>query len=86
MAYNGNHPFKLYSMLSRIFFIEHCNSELGDSMEESLCNIEFLEENGVFIAKLQSPLGGLREYRGISFEEVLDQVMIELQQEFEGVL
>jgi hypothetical protein len=55
-------------------------------MEEILCNIEFLEENGVFIAKLQSPLGGLREYRGISFEEVLDQVMIELQQEFEGVL
>ncbi|AGB04062.1 hypothetical protein AciM339_0164 [Aciduliprofundum sp. MAR08-339] len=59
---------------------------LGDMMEEILCNIEFLEENGVFIAKLQSPLGGLREYRGVSFEEVLDQVMIELQQEFEGVL
>lgn len=59
---------------------------LGDRMEEILCNIEFLEENGVFIAKLQSPLGGLREYRGVSFEEVLDQVMIELQQEFEGVL
>ena len=55
-------------------------------MEEILCNIEFLEENGVFIAKLQSPLGGLRVNRDISFEEVLDQVMIELQQEFEGVL
>ncbi len=55
-------------------------------MEEVLCNIEFLEDNGVFIAKLQSPLGGLREYRGMSFEDVLDQVMVELQQEFEGVL
>ncbi|MCD6276529.1 MAG: hypothetical protein J7J42_07310 [Thermoplasmata archaeon] len=55
-------------------------------MEEVLCTIEFLEENGVFIAKLQSPLGGLREYKGSSFDEVLDQVMIELQQEFEGVL
>ena len=55
-------------------------------MEEMLCTIEFREENNIFIAKLQSPLGGLREYRGSSFDEVLDQVMIELQQEFEGVL
>ena len=55
-------------------------------VEEVLCTIEFLEENGVFVARLQSPLGGLREYRGSSFDEVLDQVMIELQQEFEGVL
>ncbi len=51
-----------------------------------LCSIEFLEEGDVFIARLQSPLGGVREYRGASFDEVLDQVMIELQQEFEGVL
>ena len=55
-------------------------------MEELLCTIEFIEENSTFIAKLQSPLGGLREYRGSSFDEVLDQVMIELQQEFESVL
>ncbi len=55
-------------------------------MEELLCTIEFAEEEGVFVAKLQSQLGGLREYRSASFDEVLDQVMIELQQEFEGVL
>ncbi len=55
-------------------------------VEERLCSIEFLEDGNVFIAKLQSPLGGVREYRGASFDEVLDQVMIELQQEFEGVL
>jgi len=55
-------------------------------MEELLCTIEFLEENGVFVAKLQSQLGGAREYRGASFDEVLDAAMIELLQEFEGVL
>ncbi len=55
-------------------------------MEELLCTIEFVEEDDMFVAKLQSPLGGLREYRSASFDEVLDQVMIELQQEFEGVL
>ena len=51
-----------------------------------MCTIEFAEEESVFVAKLQSPLGGVREYRSASFDEVLDQVMIELQQEFEGVV
>ncbi len=56
------------------------------AMEELLCTIEFVEEEGIFVAKLQSPLGGVREYRSASFDEILDQVMIELQQEFEGVV
>jgi len=34
-------------------------------------------------ARVQSELGGLREYRSESFEEVLEQVIIDLQEEFE---
>ena len=52
-------------------------------MEESLCNVEFLKGPKAFIARVQSDLGGMREYRSESFEEVLEQVIIDLQEEFE---
>ena len=52
-------------------------------MEETLCNVEFLKGPKTFIARVQSELGGLREYRSESFEEVLEQVIIDLQEEFE---
>ena len=51
-------------------------------MQESLSTVEFLKDSEVFIAKVQSDLGGVREYRGSSFEEVLEQVIIDLQEEF----
>ena len=53
-------------------------------MEESLCNVEFLKGPKGYIAKVQSDLGGLREYRGESFEEVLEQIIIDVQEEFES--
>jgi hypothetical protein len=52
-------------------------------MEETLCNVEFLKNNNTYIARVQSDLGGMREYRSSSFEEVLEQVIIDLQEEFE---
>lgn len=52
-------------------------------MEESLCNVEFLKGSKAFIARVQSDLGGMREYRSELFEEVLEQVIIDLQEEFE---
>ncbi len=52
-------------------------------MEEVLCNVEFIKENIEFIARIQSDLGGTREYKGPSFEEVLEQIVIDLQEEFE---
>jgi len=52
-------------------------------MEESLCNVEFLKNNNTYIARVQSELGGLREYQSPSLEEVLEQVIIDLQEEFE---
>ncbi|MBI4416161.1 MAG: hypothetical protein HY557_04170 [Euryarchaeota archaeon] len=53
-------------------------------MEEELAAVEFIREgNNSYIAKVQSDLGGVREYRGQSFEAVLEQVIIDLQEEFE---
>src|SRR3989442_1091768 len=54
------------------------------TMEESLVNVEFLKSSNNFIARIQSELGGMREYRSSSFEEVLEQVVIDLQEEFES--
>jgi hypothetical protein len=56
----------------------------GTYMEESLCNVEFLKGPKAFIARVESDLGGIREYRSESFEEVLEQVIIDLQEEFES--
>ena len=52
-------------------------------MEETLCNVEFIEDNNDYIARVQSEIGGVREYRSSSLEEVLEQVIIDLQEEFE---
>ena len=56
------------------------------TMEESLCNVEFLKDNNNFVARVQSELGGLREYQSNSLEEVLEQVIIDLQEEFENAM
>jgi len=53
-------------------------------VEESLVNVEFLKSSNRFIARIQSELGGMREYTSNSFEEVLEQVVIDLQEEFES--
>ena len=55
----------------------------GVNMEETLCNVEFIKENNNYIARVQSEIGGLREYQSVSLEEVLEQVIIVLQEEFE---
>jgi len=55
-----------------------------DGMEELLCNVEFLKSDANYIARVQSELGGLREYRSSSLEEILEQVIIDLQEEFES--
>jgi len=61
------------------------NSCTGDIMEEILCNVELVKDNNDFIARIQSDLGGMREYKSSSFEEVLEQLMIDLQEEFESL-
>jgi hypothetical protein len=53
-------------------------------MEEVLCNVELVKENNDFVVKIQSDLGGIREYKSSQFEEVLEQLVQDLQEEFES--
>ena len=51
-------------------------------MEESICRIELEIEDKTYIAKVQTDMGGPREYRSIRFDGLLNQVMNQLQAEF----
>ena len=53
------------------------------NMEEVLCNIAITKDNNTFVAKIQSDIGGMREYKSSNFEEVLEQMTMDLQEEFE---
>jgi len=54
-------------------------------VEEILCNVELVKDNNDFVARIQSDLGGMREYKSPNFEEVLEQLVIDLQEEFESI-
>ena len=53
-------------------------------MEEVLCNVELVKDNNNFIARIQSAFGGMREYKSTNFEEVLEQMTMDLQEEFDS--
>ena len=53
-------------------------------MEEQLCNIQIIKDSSMFVVKVQTELGGLREYKAKTFEGLLQQLVIDLQEEFEG--
>lgn len=55
-------------------------------MEESLCNIEISKSANSYMAKIQTDLGGVREFRSSTFEDILRRVALDLQEEFEKVL
>jgi len=52
-------------------------------MEEPICHIEISREEDEIVAKLQSDLGGIREFRSMTFEQILKLVVNELQEELE---
>jgi hypothetical protein len=53
-------------------------------MEEFICSVEFLRSPAEFFARVSSEAGGVREYRGVSSDSVIDQVINDLQEEFES--
>jgi len=53
-------------------------------MEELICSVEFLRGNAEVIARVSSEAGGVREYRAGSSPAVIDQVINDLQEEFES--
>ena len=54
-------------------------------MEELLCTIEFFMDGKRYVAKISSDMGGVREYKAETFADLLSQVMLELEEEFEGI-
>jgi len=52
-------------------------------MEESLVTIEIYRDENEVISKVQSDLGGIREYRGANYEEMLKELLNDLLEEFE---
>jgi hypothetical protein len=53
-------------------------------MEEFICSVEFLRGPTELVARVSSEAGGNREYRGPSSGSVIDQVINDLQEEFES--
>ena len=53
-------------------------------MEDVLCNIELVKDNNYFIARIQSEYNGTREYKSSNSEEVLEQMTMDLQEEFDS--
>lgn len=53
-------------------------------MEELICSVEFLRGSAELVARVSSEAGGVREYRGPSAGGVIDQVINDLQEEFES--
>jgi hypothetical protein len=52
-------------------------------MEEPICHIEISREEDEIVARLQSDLGGIREFRSMTYEQILKLVVNELQEELE---
>jgi hypothetical protein len=53
-------------------------------MEEFICSVEFLRGPSDLLARVSSEAGGVREYRGPDSGNVIDQVVNDLQEEFES--
>ncbi|MGB9635882.1 MAG: hypothetical protein ACPL1Y_01360 [Thermoplasmata archaeon] len=53
-------------------------------VEEIICSVEFIKQGNNYLARVQSEVGGMREYRSNSITSVLEQVVIDLQEEFES--
>lgn len=53
-------------------------------MEELICSVEFLRGAAEVVARVSSEAGGIREYRATTSAAVIDQVINDLQEEFES--
>lgn len=55
-------------------------------MEEPLVTIEIYSEESDIVSRVQSDLGGIREYRAPSYSEMLRELINDLLEEFEDTL
>ena len=54
-------------------------------MEEELCTVEIFKDNNNYVARIKSDLGGSREYKSQYFEDVLEQFVMDIQEEFDSM-
>lgn len=59
------------------------DDENNEGYQESLCNIEILKENNLFVVRIDSTIGGIREYKSSNFEDVLNQLDTDLRDDFD---
>lgn len=55
-------------------------------MEKSLPNVEILKNADSYIARIQTDLGGVREFKSSTFEGILELVMLDIQEKYEIAL
>ncbi|MDY6985041.1 MAG: hypothetical protein SVE93_01360 [Candidatus Thermoplasmatota archaeon] len=55
---------------------------MRDTMEEPLCYIEISRDNRMYIIRVHATNGGIREYKGYNFEDLLTELAIDLQEEY----
>jgi Mg2+/Co2+ transporter CorC len=55
-------------------------------MEESLLSIEILKNADSYIARIQIDSGDVKELRSSTFEGILEQVVLDIQDEYEVAL
>jgi hypothetical protein len=54
-------------------------------MEELLVHFDIYAENSKFIAKVKSEMGGLREFTARNIDKLMEQVIIDVSEEFENL-
>lgn len=55
-------------------------------MEEPLVTIEIFSDGDEIVSKVQSDLGGIREYRGSTYRDMLRELIHDLMEEFEDTV
>lgn len=54
-------------------------------MEELLVHFDFYLEDSKYVAKVKSEMGGLREFSARNIDKLMEQVIIDISEEFENL-
>jgi hypothetical protein len=54
-------------------------------MEELLVHFDFYLDGPKYVAKVKSEMGGLREFSARNIEKLMEQVIIDISEEFENL-
>lgn len=52
-------------------------------MEELLVHFDFYFEDAKYVAKVKSEMGGLREFSARNIDKLMEQVIIDISEEFD---